>query len=241
MVRPSERARTARHLLRSTRSATLATTKADQPYAALVTPACLPSGDIVLLLSDLSEHTRQLREQPLCALLCVGEALGAGLVNPQTRPRLSVMCRAALDGGGDLRTRYLNVHPYAAKYADFADFRFWRLQADRAQFVGGFAQAWTLSAEDLKISVHTAAPLQAMEPRVLWHCNEHQSTAIRSLGRMFGGVEGAWRVVGIDADGCDLLAPEGAARISWPNEVASAEAIYATLDALAQPVQQLLP
>jgi hypothetical protein len=52
----------ARKLLRAARSGTLATAAdGGQPFASLVTPACAPDLSLLLLLSNLSEHTRHLR------------------------------------------------------------------------------------------------------------------------------------------------------------------------------------
>ena len=58
----------ARRLLRAARSGTLATVSPSgdgcQPFASLITPAIAGDGGILLLLSDLSEHTRHLRAEP---------------------------------------------------------------------------------------------------------------------------------------------------------------------------------
>ena len=51
----------ARCLLRGAASATLATQQEGQPFASLVTPAMAPDLTPLLLISSLSEHTRQLR------------------------------------------------------------------------------------------------------------------------------------------------------------------------------------
>ncbi|MBN8900953.1 MAG: pyridoxamine 5'-phosphate oxidase family protein, partial [Rhodospirillales bacterium] len=59
----------ARRLLRAARSATLASSAEGQPFASLVTPATTADLGLLLLLSDLSEHTRHLRADPRCALL----------------------------------------------------------------------------------------------------------------------------------------------------------------------------
>src|ERR1700685_3316184 len=78
----------ARKLLRAARSGTLATAAdGGQPFASLVTPACAPDLSVLLLLSNLSEHTRHLRAEPRCSVLVCGAAEGA---NPQIAPRVTV-------------------------------------------------------------------------------------------------------------------------------------------------------
>src|SRR6478735_1963078 len=74
----------ARKLLRAARAGTLATVADRQPFASLVTPACSPDLALLLLLSDLSEHTRHLRAEPRCSVLVTGPPVGD---NPQTAPR----------------------------------------------------------------------------------------------------------------------------------------------------------
>src|ERR1019366_6219508 len=55
---PEAPAWAAKRLLRAARAGTLASSAAGQPFASLVTPACAPDSSILLLLSELSEHTR---------------------------------------------------------------------------------------------------------------------------------------------------------------------------------------
>jgi hypothetical protein len=134
-------------LLLRARVATLATMAEGAPYAALVTPAFDAEGSVLLLLSDLSAHTRHLRENPVCALLIAGPATE---LNPQTAPRVSLRARAQLDDAPAARARYLKVHPYAEFYSGFADFHFWRLVSKDAHFVGGFAAAADLETAALQ-------------------------------------------------------------------------------------------
>src|ERR1700684_1125366 len=104
----------ARKLLRASRSGTLATAAdGGQPFASLVTPASAPDFSPLLLLSNLSEHTRHLRAEPRCSLLVCGAAEGA---NPQTAPRLTVTGIAETVTDPALKPRYLAVHPYASLY-----------------------------------------------------------------------------------------------------------------------------
>ena len=126
----------ARNLLRAARAATLASSADGQPFASLVTPACAPDLSVLLLLSDLSEHTRHLRAEPRCAVMVVGEATDK---NPQTAPRVTVTGLAEPVDDAGLKARWLAVHPYGALYADFADFHLWRISPRAALFVGGYA------------------------------------------------------------------------------------------------------
>ncbi len=135
-------------LLHRVRVASFATVTAEGvPHVALVTPALLPDGAILLLLSELSAHTRHLRENPACSLLLVGEATSENL---QTAPRITLSGQAAPETDAAAAGIFLKAHPYAALYAGFADFSYWRVNVVRAQYVGGFAAAATLDLAALR-------------------------------------------------------------------------------------------
>lgn len=218
----------ARRLLRAARSGTLATAgQGGQPFASLVTPAAAPDGSVLLLLSDLAEHTRHLRADPRCALLVTGRAEE---VNPQTAPRLSLTGSAAPDDGPTLKARYLAIHPYAALYAGFGDFRVWRIRPAGGLLVAGFARAHRLGASDLAPDPAAVSSLSAAEPAILAHCNqEHPDALARIAGR-----PGVWRLAAVDVDGCDLAEGEHVLRVPWSAPAESAEDVRRELVRLAR-------
>ena len=213
----------ARRLLRAARAGTLATTApGGQPFASLVTPATAPDSSPLLLLSSLSEHTRHLRADPRCALMVAGEPEGA---NPQTAPRVTITGTAEPIEDAALKARWLAVHPYAALYADFADFSLWRIHSAAALLVGGFAPATRRRAADLLPGAGAVATGAAAEPGIIAHCNADHADAMALLG----GGAGAWRMAVADVDGCDLgpADPEAGPvrRIAWSAPVGSGEAV----------------
>lgn len=198
----------ARKLVRASRAGSLATVVQGQPFASLVTPATAPDLSVLLLLSDLSEHTRHLREDPRCAILVAGTPESA---NPQTTPRVTLTGRAEPTGDPALRARYLAVHPYATLYADFGDFHLWRMRLEAALYVGGFGRAARLGADELTpdpAAVHAVAEAEAA---VVVECNQDHPDV---LARM-AGEPGDWRLVTVDVDGCDLGSGERMRRIHW--------------------------
>lgn len=100
----------------------------------------------LILVSDLSLHTRALAADPACSLL-VGEPGPKG--DPLTHPRLTLMARAETAEKADLREMWLAAHPKAALYIDFADFRMLRLVPRAAHLNGGFGRAFRLTPADL--------------------------------------------------------------------------------------------
>jgi heme iron utilization protein len=134
-------------LMLNARSATLATAADGIPHAALVTPALDTDAQPLLLLSELSTHTKQLRANSACALLFTGPAPEA---NPQTAPRLCLTGEARPVEGRDKRDIFLKIHPYASQYIDFGDFQFWKVFILGSNYVGGFANASSLKFSALQ-------------------------------------------------------------------------------------------
>ena len=205
----------ARRLLRAARSGCLATSAAGQPFASLVTPACMPDGSLLLLLSQLSEHTRHLTADPRCSVMVSGAAESA---NPQTTPRVTVTGLAEVVDDPALKARYLAVHPYASLYADFGDFATWRIKPVAGLLVGGFARAFRLKAADLAPDAEAVAAILAAEAGILSHCNRDHADALAAIA----GEPGDWRMVTADVDGFDLALEERVVRFAWSAPVKDA-------------------
>ena len=211
-----------RKLLRAARSGTLATSIEGQPFASLVTLACAPDLSLLLLLSDLSEHTRHLRAEPRCAVLVAGAPESA---NPQTAPRATVTGLAEMVDDPALKRRWLTVHPYGGLYAGFADFHVWRIRPKSALFVGGFARANRLRLADLTPDPDAVAAVAEAEDRILIHMNHDHPEAVAHLGAMASGRTGAWSMAAADTDGCDLELDEQTVRLPWRAPVADSSGV----------------
>jgi len=226
----TEPLRQARALLRGARSATLATQQEGQPFASLVTPAAAPDLSLLLWLSSLSEHTRQLSRSPRCALLVQGSAPEE---NPQTAPRVTVTGvaeRVEGDQKAALKARWLALHPYAALYAGFADFDLWRVQPVAALLVGGFAAATRLRAEELLPEPEAVAAIAAAEAGICTHMNADHADAIEIIAsKLLGQATAGWRMVAVDVDGCDFVAGERRCRLDFPQPVRSLGEVRQTL------------
>jgi putative heme iron utilization protein len=226
---PEERAATAwqaRCLLRAARAGTLATSAAGQPFAALVTPATAPDLSLLLWLSTLSEHTRHLAAEPRCAVLVAGQPETA---NPQTAPRLSITGLAERIDDAALKSRWLAIHPYAALYADFADFALWRIRPVGALSVAGFARATRLRQGELLPDPAAVARIEAAADDIMSHCNTDHAGAMAELAGQGDDGQGDWRMVAVDVDGCDIALGETVRRIAWRAPVDGPEGVRSEL------------
>lgn len=143
----------ARAVIAAAERASLATlmradgTSAGAPLASLVLTTPAGDGAPLLLISRLAEHTKNLLADPRASLLFDATA---GLADPLTGARVSVIGRFARSSDPADRKAFLARHPGAALYADFADFALWRMAITHAHFVAGFGRIHWLTPADLK-------------------------------------------------------------------------------------------
>jgi putative heme iron utilization protein len=118
------------------------------PFVSLVLPAQSADGELILLLSDLSDHAKNLQRNPRASLLMDGTL---GLKEPLTGPRLTLLgeVHVSPDQPGD-KALYLKARPEAELYAGFGDFRFYRFRILEGLFVAGFGRIFRLKPEELK-------------------------------------------------------------------------------------------
>ncbi|MGE0092957.1 MAG: HugZ family protein [Alphaproteobacteria bacterium] len=228
-----------RDLIRAAERATLATAlagSASHPYASLVLVASAMDGSPLLLVSELAEHTKNLLRDARLSLLVDGTA---GLDDPLTGPRVSVLGRAALSNDAHERTRFLARHPSAEAYARFSDFRLYRIVVERAHLVAGFGRIRWVDSGEIRL-VGTGALAEA-EVGILEHMNRDHSDTIRHYATgLLSQADGVWRMVGIDPEGCDLRAEGRLTRLPFGAPVLSAETARHELVRLAQTARRAL-
>ncbi|MGI9421316.1 MAG: HugZ family protein [Geminicoccaceae bacterium] len=204
----------ARHLLRSAPAGSLATVMRDSdgaPYASLVAVATDHDGSPILLLSDLADHTKNLKHDDRVSLLLTGSEVHE---DPFAGERLSLMGRLARSDAPGLRQRYLARHQRSAGYAGFADFGFYRMTVDRAHLVAGFGKICWIDGKNLRIE--PPASLVAAETDIVAHMNDDHADAVQLYAaRLLGQGEGDWRMTGVDGEGADLRFQNRLARLSF--------------------------
>lgn len=132
----------------------LATLHEGRPAVSMVAYAVEPGfGGLLLFLSMLSTHTRDLLVDPRASLVVSAPDPGEG--DPQTLPRVT------LEGSTHEIARrdeefaacwagYVGRFPEAAPRIALTDFRLMRFVPEQARYVGGFARAATYPAAELR-------------------------------------------------------------------------------------------
>lgn len=228
----------ARRLMRHARSAMLATALAEGargeagwPYGSLVTVALDCDASPILLFSELSDHTRNIKADPRASLLFEAASRRA---NPQTGPRVTVMGRVEPTDDERLKHRFLARHPEAQMYAAFKDFRFHRMIVERAHFVGGFARAVWIDGERMRFDETVAMAIAEMSEGAVAHMNGDHAEAVNLYANRLLGRKGTgWIMTGIDPEGIDLRLGKQFARLDFETPLADAGAVRAELVRLA--------
>jgi heme iron utilization protein len=134
----------ARSLVKAGKFGALATIARDggHPFATLVGYA-LAGAAPVFLLSELAEHTRNVRADGRASLLVVDGSAD----EPLAHGRVTVVGRLSEDPTADVQADYLAVHPGAEAYLAMKDFRFWRMAVESVRYVGGFGKMGWIDGE----------------------------------------------------------------------------------------------
>ncbi|WPZ36291.1 DUF2470 domain-containing protein [Thalassobaculum sp. OXR-137] len=225
-AKSSSPARPVRDLLRSCDRAVLATLQRDGsdaptgwPYASLVMMAVDQDASPILLISTLADHTRNLLADPRASLLVDGTA---GLDEPLTGARATVMGRLEKTDDPRHRARFLARHPSAEMYAGFGDFSVWRMAVERAHIVAGFGRIhWVDGAAVLG---DAPAALAEHGADVVGHMNQDHADAVALYAKVLLGLNGeGWILTGVDAEGADLRCGGRTARLPFDKPVHDAE------------------
>jgi len=146
----AETARALRALLHRQPIAALGTLHRGEPYVSMV-PFALDEGGPAMLIhvSGLSSHTRDMLEHPRVSLLVVAPDDGG---RPQARARVSVQGDAEplardADRHAEARALYLRRFPEAVDTFALADFSLFAIRPGSVRYIGGFAQAVSLTPE----------------------------------------------------------------------------------------------
>ncbi len=203
---PLNNARNARQLLRAHRYGALGTLskKFDgHPFGSITPYLVNQDGSLMILISALAEHTKNIRHDPRVSLI----------THNQDDPHIQTQGRITLVGNASLFAdreqagkRYLRYFPEAQTYFDMPDFTFFRIEPLALRYIGGFGDIHWVKANNYLVSAY---PLITEEDVLLDQLNTSRSAAQGKL-------------IGIDCDGYDLRIKERNVRHNFPTPVLDA-------------------
>ncbi|MGE5098291.1 MAG: HugZ family protein [Betaproteobacteria bacterium] len=144
-------------LLREQRIAALGTLHAGEPYVSMVPFALLPGGRFVVHVSALAAHTKDMLEHAQVSLLVVA--------SPQEDVPTQGMARVTIQGEATqiahddpehaaAKSAYLARFPESEPMFGFGDFSLFAIEPRMVRFVGGFAQAKSLTPDTFAKVLH---------------------------------------------------------------------------------------
>jgi putative heme iron utilization protein len=242
VARAPSHAERCRTLASQALSATLCTVARDPagfPYGSLVTVATDDRGRPLLLLSELAEHTGNLKAQPQASVLLT-EPLG-GHDQPLAVGRVTLLGACAKVPASDVeavRAAFLERQPGAAYYVDFQDFAFYRLEPVALRYVGGFGRMSWVTSDDYRAA--EADPLASAAPAILKHMNDDHADAVLAYARALAGIAEAdsATMTAVDRYGFEFAAttPNGprAGRLEFDAAVATSDDVRRVLVAMVK-------
>lgn len=130
-----------RSLFQSERSAVLCTVHHDLdgwPFGSIVPYAISQTGSLIVFLSDISEHSKNLQAD---ARATVFLADPAARDNPQSAPRHAMLVRARLPEGDEraaAEAQYFARFPEAERMRSTHGFLVWLLECHRIRWIAGY-------------------------------------------------------------------------------------------------------
>lgn len=219
----------ARRLLRRFRAGVLGTHSRQYPgypYGAAM-PFCTDQqGRIVVLVSHLAEHTRDIAQDARVSFTV--SALNAAL---QQAPRATFLGEIAPCDDDAAASRYLRFFPDSRRYLNIGGFDFHAIEPRHVRLIAGFGSLhWLPGAQVLAAKL----PIADAETDIIDHMTADHHGNLIDYCRHFHAVEtGQVQMIAIDCDGFDLRANDQVYRIEFETEIRDAQAARGQLIALA--------
>jgi len=198
----AERARTMAAELGTGTLCTVALDPAGYPYGSFVTVA-VADGHPLLLISEMAEHTKNLRRDWRASLLVAH----GGADDPLANARVTLVGECTLvEAPAAAREIYLQKHPNAGYYVDFKDFNFWRLKVAAVRYIGGYGRMSWVDVDQWLAA--TPDPIAEFAPGILTHMNEDHAKAMPLYCEAFSraGKVATATMTGIDRYGFEMSA-----------------------------------
>lgn len=192
------------------------------PFGSVTPYAVLPTGDPVVFLSEIAEHTRNLRRDGRASLFVADPQATA---RPQAGARISLLVRASQPATTDVAAAeacYFARFPHAAGMREAHGFHAWLLEVDCVRWIAGFGEMGWLNRVDW---TGLPDPLQAYASSIVDHMNNDHASALLELVASCAGIAATGaRVTTVDRGGYTAIATDHSGtehdvRIAFPNAV----------------------
>src|SRR5437762_6458011 len=179
----------------------------------------------VIYISRIAQHTQNILADSRVSLTVLENA-DSGDVQARGRLTCIANARPLSKDEEDVSERYFRYVPQARDYAGTHDFAFFRLELVRVRFIGGFGRIYWIEPGEFMAKNPFSAE---QESQIIQHMNNDHSDALR---RYCGGDSA--EMVGIDADGFDVLKSGKKLRFTFETPIRNMEEARQALVAKAK-------
>lgn len=202
------------------------------PFGSIVPYASDARGQPVILISEIAQHTKNIRADHRVSLTLAEDAEDA-----QAAGRVTILGDAKPVPAAEVeavRTRYERRFPASAAYHAQHDFSFFRIEPVRVRYIGGFGRIHWVEAE----AFCRANPFAgAGETSMVEHMNGDHVDAMRDYCRLYNvhcEDRDTPKLAGIDAEGFELRVGKRLLRIDFDAPAETAKDVRMAMVALAQ-------
>ena len=218
----------ARAFIQSEHNGTLCTLSrrlAGFPFGSIAPYALMATGEPILLISDLAEHTKNVRADARVSFMIQdshardqqanARATLMGYAMPVSEPFVE-----------DARQRYLQAVPNAAGYFSMHDFALFKVHVLQVRYIGGFGNIFWINGDELIERRANASldPLAAVAESACEHMNKDHQEALIAYAKAFAQTEtDSAKMLSVDSRGLDSVAITAEAhryiRLDFPSPV----------------------
>jgi heme iron utilization protein len=233
-LEPERPAAAVRRLLWTERQAVLSTLSARRqgwPFASLAPYAPSRGGELILLLSDLAQHTKNVAAD---ARSCLFVQDHRALADPQAGARATVLgCvrRASPAEVEDVRARYVARHPQAESYFRQHDFGLYLHSIEEVRFILAFGLiGWVPGTAVIEDAA--SDPIAPHAGAIVAHVNADHLAALAALCRARGRPGEGARMLDVDRHGFDVDASGGRLRFEFDAPAETVDEVRARFRAM---------
>ena len=190
----------------------------------------------LVLLSNLSEHTKNINENNTISLMFYEEIKNKELFqqfpkryypnpkiyyeDPMSRPRITVVGKLKKTKNSNHKKRFLLRHPASNLYANFSDMNIYKLHIQGGHLTGGFAQVNWFKKNELTIK--NFKNFASDEEKIIAHMNDHHQESINLFSKnlvLGKHRKGDWKITGIDPEGFDIRLKDSLRRYYFEKKI----------------------
>jgi heme iron utilization protein len=200
------------------------------PFGSITPYAISHEGAPILLLSEIAEHTKNVRADARASLLVRDSK---ALDDPQAGARATLVGYVIpvpapfLDS---TREKYLELFPNSAGYFEVHDFTLFQIKVSQVRYIGGFGEIHWVDGGRVfgRISEDAIDPLARYAPGICDHMNQDHSDALLLFAAKLGSIEAeSAEMIDADSQGFDMIAIRGGnhrhLRINFPEKATTPE------------------